>query len=86
MRLHWITIYLSVGATFGFLMARPLWLAALAGQQWPHSWPEAKPQILSLSIATGHGVLRAYAWLPSLIYHLATHELTFDQWLTQGVW
>jgi hypothetical protein len=42
--------------------------------------------IMPLLVATGHGVLRGYAWLPSVIYHLATHQLTFDQWLTAGAW
>jgi len=42
--------------------------------------------VFNLLLATGHGVLRAYAWLPSLIYHLTEHHFTFDQWLTRGVW
>jgi len=29
MRRNWVTIYLSVGATFGFILARPLWITAL---------------------------------------------------------
>lgn len=87
MRRYWIVIYLSIGATFGFLLARPSWLTALAGRDWPHSWEEAKPLLIALTLATGHGVLRAYLWLPSVVYHLYwSHQLTFDQWLTGGVW
>ena len=87
MRRYWIVIYLSIGATFGFLLARPPWFAALAGREWPHSWDEAKPVALALTLATGHGVLRAYLWLPSVAYHVFwSHQLTFDQWLTGGVW
>jgi hypothetical protein len=82
----WIVIYLSVGATFGFILARPLWLAVLSGRGWPSDWAELQPMIMPLLVATGHGVLRGYAWLPSVIYHLATHQLTFDQWLTAGAW
>jgi hypothetical protein len=83
---HWIVIYLSIGATFGFLLARPGWLATLAGASWPHDWNEAKPLAFGLFLAMGHGVLRAYLWLPSVAYHLWTHQLTFDQWLVGGVW
>ena len=83
---NWITIYLSIGGTFGFILARPLWIAAVAGQSWPHDWQQAKPLLFNLLMATGHGVLRAYAWLPSLIYHLTEHRFTFDEWLTRGVW
>ena len=86
MRRNWVTIYLSVGATFGFILARPLWITGLTSREWPRSCPQAQPLVFNLLLATGHGVLRAYAWLPSLIYHLTEHHFTFDQWLTRGVW
>ena len=76
MRRYWIVIYLSVGATFGFILARPLWLTALAGQGWPANWAQAKPLLFTLALATGHGALRIYTWLPSMVYYLWTRQLT----------
>lgn len=86
MRRYWIVVYLSIGSTFGFLIARPGWLTTLNGRSVPTSWAELHPLLLPLALASGHGVLRAYLWLPSVIYHLWTHQLTFDQWLVGGVW
>jgi hypothetical protein len=50
----------------------------------PHDWAEAKPTAFALAMATGHGVLRAYSWLPSAIYHLGFHGWTFQHWLFDG--
>jgi hypothetical protein len=35
-------------------------------------------------LALGHGVLRAYTWLPSFAYHIGAHKMTFDRWLYNG--
>jgi hypothetical protein len=79
-----IRTYITIGITLGVILAVPLWQAALAGQKLPHSWPEAKPLALALTLATGHGVLRVYSWLPSVIYHLAFAHMSFQQWLFDG--
>lgn len=79
-----IRTYITIGITLGVILAVPLWQAALAGQKLPHSWPEAKPMTIALLLATGHGVLRMYSWLPSVIYHLGFGHMTFQQWLFDG--
>ena len=84
MRFGLIRTYVTIGATFGVIIAVPLWQAALAGQRMPQNWPEAKPLLLALTLATGHGVLRMYSWLPSLIYYLGFHGVTLQQWLFAG--
>jgi len=40
--------------------------------------------VQDLTLATGHGVLRVYSWLPSVIYHLGFTHMTFQQWLFDG--
>lgn len=62
----------------------PLWQSALAGKAMPQDWEEAKPLLLALTLASGHGVLRMYSWLPSLIYHVGFHGMTFQHWLFDG--
>ncbi len=84
MRLGLIRTYITVGVTLGVIIAVPGWQAALAGQRAPHSWIAAKPLLLALTLATGHGVLRMYSWLPSMIYYLAFHGVAFQHWLFAG--
>jgi hypothetical protein len=79
-----IRTYITAGATQGVILAVPGWQAALAGRTMPHSWLEAKPLALALALATGHGVLRMYSWLPSAIYHLGFAKIAFQQWLFSG--
>jgi hypothetical protein len=52
----------------------------------PQDWQALKPLLVTLLLALGHGVLRAYLWLPSIAYHLGTHKMTFERWLFDGVW
>jgi hypothetical protein len=84
MRLGLIRTYITVGVTLGVIIAVPGWQAALAGQHMPHSWEAAKPLLLALTLATGHGVLRMYSWLPSMIYYLGFHGVAFQKWLFVG--
>jgi hypothetical protein len=79
-----IRTYVTVGATQGVILAIPSWQAALAGKSMPRAWPEAKPLLFDLAMATGHGVLRMYSWLPSAIYHIGFHDWTFQHWLFDG--
>ena len=79
-----IRTYLTVGITFGVILAVPPWQAALTGRTMPHTWAEAKPLALTLALASGHGVLRMYSWFPSAIYHLGFGHMTFQQWLFDG--
>jgi membrane associated rhomboid family serine protease len=76
--------YITIGATLGVILATPLWQTALAGKSMPHDWPEAKPILFDLAMATGHGVLRMYSWLPSAIYHIGFHDWAFQHWLFDG--
>ncbi len=84
MRWGFVRTYITAGATQGVILAVPLWQAALAGQTVPRNWPEAKPLLFALTMATGHGVLRMYSWLPSLIYHVGIHGIAFQHWLFDG--
>ncbi len=76
-----IRTYITIGATLGVILAVPPWQTTLTGLAMPHSWAEAKPVAFALTMATGHGVLRMYSWLPSAIYHLGFHGWTFQHWL-----
>jgi hypothetical protein len=42
--------------------------------------------LVALLIATFHGVVRAFAWLPSLVYNLGMHKMAFIHWLFGGSW
>jgi hypothetical protein len=84
MRRGLIQTYITIGLTFGFILVWPQWAAALKGRDWPRDWAEAGPLLLTLARAAGHGVLRSYSWLPSMIYHVGTHKMTFVQWLFDG--
>jgi hypothetical protein len=77
---NFVQIYMSLGAIFGVILAGPLWYAALFG----HAVPSTGPQIQSLLIATFHGVIRAFAWLPSLVYYVGMHKMEFTHWLFGG--
>ena len=79
-----IRTYITIGATQGVILAIPLWQTALAGKSMPQSWQEAKPILFDLAMATGHGVLRMYSWLPSAIYHIGFHGWAFQHWLFDG--
>lgn len=84
MRFGLIRTYITIGSTLGVILAVPLWQAALAGQNMPHTWAEAKPTAFALTMASGHGVLRMYSWLPSLIYYTGVHDTPFKDWLFAG--
>jgi hypothetical protein len=79
-----IQTYITIGATLGTILAVPLWQETIVGHDWPRSWAEAKPVALPLVLATGHGVLRMYSWLPSAIYYLGVHHTPFREWLFDG--
>jgi hypothetical protein len=83
-RSNFIRTYITIGATLGVILAVPPWQVALAGHAMPHNWPEAKPLLLALTLATGHGVLRMYSWFPSLIFHIGFHHVAFQSWLFNG--
>lgn len=84
MRTGLIQPYVTIGLTFGVILAEPLWQTALAGQKMPQTWDQAKPLLFALTMASGHGVLRIYSWLPSLIYHVGFHGVAFKDWLFTG--
>jgi hypothetical protein len=79
-----IRTYITIGATLGVILAVPPWQATLADATMPHDWATAKPMLFTLAMATGHGVLRMYSWLPSVVYHLGFHGWTFQHWLFDG--
>ena len=79
-----IRTYLTIGATLGVILAVPAWQKALEGQVFSRSWSQAEPPGLKLLLATGHGVLRMYSWLPSLIYYMGEDKMTFRDWLFTG--
>ena len=74
----------DVGAIFGIILAGPLWYDALFGQPLPTDLSEIKGLLLTLLIAAVKGVLRAFAWLPSLIFHVGIHKMSFVDWLFGG--
>ncbi len=83
---NFVQIYMTLGAIFGVILAGPLWYAALFGHAVPSDVPEVKSMLLVLLIATIRGVLRSFAWLPSLIYHVGMHKMAFQAWMFGGWW
>jgi hypothetical protein len=81
-----IQIYMTLGAIFGVILAGPLWYAALFGRAVPTNAPQIEALAVTLLIATLHGVLRAFLWLPSLVYNVGMHKIAFVQWLFGGWW
>ena len=79
-------IYMTLGAIFGVILAGPLWYAALFGHAFPSGAPQIQSLLVTLLIATLHGVLRAFAWLPSLVYNVGMHGMAFETWWFSGAW
>jgi hypothetical protein len=79
-------IYMTLGAIFGVILAGPRWYAALFGHAVPSNAPQIKALVVTLLIATVHGVLRAFLWLPSLVYNVGMHRIAFTHWLFGGWW
>ncbi|HLG86499.1 MAG TPA: hypothetical protein VKZ79_04815 [Alphaproteobacteria bacterium] len=78
--------YMTVGAIFGLLLGGAGWYAALFDQPLPSDMAEVKRLLLELLIATIQGTLRAFAWLPSLIWHVGLQKADFSLWLFNGWW
>jgi hypothetical protein len=81
-----VQIYMTIGAIFGVILAGPLWYAALFGHPVPTGSAQIQSLLMTLLIATLHGVLRAFAWLPSLVYNVGMHKMVFMHWLLSGWW
>ena len=67
-------------------LAGPLWYAALFGHAVPSSAGQIQGLLMTLLVATLHGVLRAFLWLPSLVYNVGMHKIAFTHWLFSGFW
>ncbi len=85
-RRSFISIYMSVGAIFGVILAGPLWFLALFGRSVPSNETQIQGLLVTLLITTLRGVCRAFAWLPSLVYNIGMHKLPFETWLLHGWW
>lgn len=83
---RFIQIYMTIGAIFGVILAGPLWYAALFGHAVPDTTGKIQALLVTLLIATFHGVVRAFAWLPSLVYNVGMHKMAFMHWLFGGSW
>jgi hypothetical protein len=81
-----VQIYMTIGAIFGVILAGPLWYAALFGHPVPTGSAQIQSLLVTLLVATVHGVLRAFAWLPSLVYNVGMHKIAFTHWLFGGWW
>jgi hypothetical protein len=86
MRRNFVQIYMTVGAIFGTILAGPLWFTALFGHPVPSGAAQIRSLLINLLMATVVGVLRAFAWLPSLIYNVGIHKIAFESWLFGGWW
>ena len=65
-----VQVYMTIGAIFGVILAAPHLYANLFGQGLPTDTGETKQLLLVILLDVLQGVLRAFAWLPSLIYHV----------------
>jgi hypothetical protein len=83
---RFVQTYMTIGAIFGVILAGPLWYAALFGQRVPGDAAQIQSLLVTVLIATFHGVVRAFAWLPSLVYNVGMHKMAFMHWLFGGSW
>jgi hypothetical protein len=81
-----VQIYMTIGAILGVILAGPLWYGILFGHGVPATAAAIKGMVTALLIATLHGVLRAFLWLPSLVYNVGMHKVAFVHWLFGGWW
>ena len=81
-----VQIYMTIGAIFGVILAAPLWYVAMFGHPVPSDTGQVQSLLIRLLFATIAGVLRAFAWLPSLVYHVGMHKVPFMHWLLTGWW
>jgi hypothetical protein len=81
-----VQIYMTIGAIFGVILAGPRWYAILFGHGVPATSAAITGMLTALLIATLHGVLRAFLWLPSLVYNVGMHKVAFVHWLFGGWW
>jgi hypothetical protein len=81
-----VQTYMTIGAIFGLILAGPLWFVALFDHPVPRNAETIQNLLVTLLIATVHGVARAFAWLPSLVYNVAMHRVPFMHWLLSGWW
>ena len=86
MRVGVFQAYMTIGAILGVLLAGPLWYVALFQRALPVDFPEVKTLLMLLLVATIHGVVRAFAWLPGLILHVGMQKIAFGTWLFDGAW
>jgi hypothetical protein len=86
MRGRFIQSYMTIGAIFGVILAGPLWYVALFSKPIPSSAARILSLLIDLLLATVMGVLRAFAWAPSLIYHVIMLKIPFMHWLMTGWW
>jgi len=83
---NFVQIYMTIGAIFGVILAGPLWYAILFGHGVPANGTAIMGMLTRLLIATLRGVLRAFLWLPSLVYNVGMHKVAFAHWLFGGWW
>ena len=86
MRRSFVQTYMTIGAIFGVILAGPRWFAILFDRPVPNDAERIQSMLVALLVATFHGVLRAFAWLPSLIYNVGMHKIAFSHWLVGGWW
>ncbi len=86
MRRSFIQIYMTIGAIFGVILAGPQWFMALFSHAVPADATQIQSLAITLLIATLHGVLRAFAWLPGIVYTVGMQKIPFETWLFNGSW
>ncbi len=87
MRRNFVQTYMTIGAIFGVILAGPLGYVALFGSgRAPGDVAQVDTLLMRLLYATIAGVLRSFAWLPSLIYHVGMLKIPFMHWLFHGWW
>ena len=83
---RFVQIYMTIGAIFGIILAAPEWYFALFGHAVPNDAAKIQSLLITLLFATFHGVLRAFAWLPSIVYNVGMHKVPILHWLLNGPW
>jgi hypothetical protein len=86
MRPYLMQAYSSIGTVFGLIRAVPELYDVFAGHPVPNDSAETRDMLIAVLIAIVHGLLRAIAWLPSIVYKVGMHHEPLRSWLFSGWW
>jgi hypothetical protein len=86
MRPNLMQAYMSIGSLLGLVRAAPELYAVFQGHPVPDDPAQTRSLAIAVLYAVLHGLVRAIAWLPSLVYNVGMHHESITTWLFTGWW